>query len=424
MATKHRTLVVLAIVALVLVTGESASSRPQASTAMGALAASMAPGTWAELTTDNIVPTLRAGGASGAIFGYSEDGAWDPISRQWLYCGGDHGEAPRFVAYSADTNAWRIMPHPAWMSTTGTMHGYDHNAINPATGDFYHYPAGARVLQKYSVASGTWTTTPAMPFWDYIAGYMGVEYFPELGGIVVANGGGGSGFVYLFRESTQAWSTLAGGLPMGAYQNFAEYNPVHRVMILGGGNSSSDLYKVDATGTVTTQRPAPVMAGVKHHSIVTVDPVSGDYLIFTSDAKFYVYDVVTDTWTLQGGTVPIFTPTRDNAIWHVDASPVSTYGVTMFVKFFAADPSRAWVYLYKHAAGLPPATTTPPAPTPGPTTGGAAPAAPGDPEGENGDGALNDKLCGAFGVEALLLLGLACFRRRAPAGKAVARRCV
>jgi hypothetical protein len=59
-----------------------------------------------------------------------------------------------------------------------------------------------------------------------------------------------------------------------------EYNPVHRVMIWGGGN------------------------------IVTVDPVSGDYLVFGSDGSFYAYDVNADRWTLRPGPVPFASPTR------------------------------------------------------------------------------------------------------------------
>ena len=48
-----------------------------AGTAMGDLAASMKPGTWAELSTHNLDVVLSASGASGSILAYAEDGAWD-----------------------------------------------------------------------------------------------------------------------------------------------------------------------------------------------------------------------------------------------------------------------------------------------------------------------------------------------------------
>ena len=62
----------------------------KAQTALANLAATMRPGQWAELKTENLVETHRAKGNSGAIFGYNEGAAWDPRSRQWLYVGGDH----------------------------------------------------------------------------------------------------------------------------------------------------------------------------------------------------------------------------------------------------------------------------------------------------------------------------------------------
>ncbi len=141
---------------------------------------------------------------------------------------------------------------------------------------------------------------------------------------------------------------------MGPYHNFAEHSPVHKVVIFGGGNGSSDLYKLDAEGKVTTLKKAPIGIGTMQ-SIVTVDPVSGDFLVFGKNGSFHVYDVAKDAWKEQEGKVPIFEPSRvkDNKVWHVAATPVSTYGVTMFVKYYHADPAQAWVYLYKHSEAKP-----------------------------------------------------------------------
>src|SRR5438128_270863 len=79
-------------------------------TTLGNLAASMEPGTWAEITTTNITATLsNTGGASGTILPYSDDGVWDPASRQFFFVGGDHNPSsgcPRFVSYTESTDAW------------------------------------------------------------------------------------------------------------------------------------------------------------------------------------------------------------------------------------------------------------------------------------------------------------------------------
>src|SRR5262249_23634730 len=151
----------------------------------------------------------------------------------------------------------------------------------------------------------------------------------------IANGGGGKGSIYLFQEKTQQWTTLARDLPMGIYHNSAQYSAAHKIVLLGGGNGSRDLYKLDATGKVATLKKTPIGFGVMQ-SILTVDPARGDFLLFGKNGSFYVYDVPTDTWKQQDAHgVPIFSPTRvkDNKVWHVTATPVSTYGVTMFVKY-------------------------------------------------------------------------------------------
>jgi len=167
-----------------------------------------------------------------------------------------------------------------------------------------------------------WSALPKLDTQEYIACCVGLAYFPELDGLVFANGGGGKGHVFLYREKTGKWEMLARDLPMGVYHNFAEYSPVHKVVIFGGGNGSKDLYKLDAEGKVSTLKKAPLGIGTMQ-TIVTLDPVSGDFLVFGKDGSFYVYDVTRDTWKLQEGKVPIFEPSRvkGNKVWHVTATP-------------------------------------------------------------------------------------------------------
>ncbi|MGH7393910.1 MAG: hypothetical protein ACREM3_31295, partial [Candidatus Rokuibacteriota bacterium] len=103
----------------------SAQSSP-----LEALAKQMQPGTWAALTTSNINPVLVAKGASGNDIGYSEDIVWDPVSRRLFFAGGDHNDLAQFDSYMESTNTWQQLPRPSWMPS-GTMHGYDHSAIDP-----------------------------------------------------------------------------------------------------------------------------------------------------------------------------------------------------------------------------------------------------------------------------------------------------
>src|SRR5262249_50082232 len=170
-------------------------------TALAQLAATMKPGAWAELKTENLVETLRAKGASGAIFGYNEDAVWDPKTRQFYYVGGDHNDIVRFVTYVNDTNSWKIMPKPDWVGK-GTSHGYSHHGFGVEQGFLYYFPLGnkARTIHRYDIAKSVWSTVPKLDPPEYLACCVGVEYFPELDGLVIANGGGGTGSVYLFQE--------------------------------------------------------------------------------------------------------------------------------------------------------------------------------------------------------------------------------
>jgi hypothetical protein len=128
-------------------------------------------------------------------------------------------------------------------------------------------------------------------------------------------------------------------------------------MLFGGGSGNRNIYKLDASGTVTSLGLAPIPLGTQQ-SIVTVDPVSGNFLVFGTNGSFYVYNIITNTWQLRPQQ-NLFDPIHNgtSAIWQVVATPVSTYGVVMFVKW---NNSQSTVYLYKHTASETIAPSVPP----------------------------------------------------------------
>src|SRR2546422_2811883 len=331
------------------------------STPLGDLATSMAEGSWAELpNTSNITAVLaNTGGNSGMILGFSDDAVWDPVSQQLLFIGGDHyaSGCPRFVSYTESTNAWRILQEQnPWSSTwspcgTTPMHGYDHTAIDPVHRKLYHRPYGSLVVRKYDIPTQLWSDLPAIPsnVMSFSQCCVGVEWFPERNSLIYASiESSTTGAVVEYSETKGQWSPIAGNLAMGSYQNFAKYNPVYHVVLFGGGQGDTHMYKLDSAGLVTGPRAAPIPMGIQN-SIVTVDPVSGKYLIFGNSNNFYVYDVNADTWSLQSGTVPLYTTPANPALFGIVAAPVSTYGVTMFVRCLGAN---CHVYLYKHYADV------------------------------------------------------------------------
>jgi hypothetical protein len=172
-----------------VVPGATTVPEAQAQTprAIASLAASMAPGEWRSFSTSNINSTLGQNGASGYAIGYSDDMIWDPSSRKAFFIGGDHNDVPLFVHYTDSTNAWQRLSSPSWFGS-GTMHGDDHSAINPATGDVYHRPYNGSQVYKYRISTGIWSSLPNTPSLPACCGAL--EYYPELSGLVVVDGYG------------------------------------------------------------------------------------------------------------------------------------------------------------------------------------------------------------------------------------------
>jgi len=328
-----------------------------APTQLAQLAGSLTPGTWATLATMNINATLLdPGGASGYITGDAESIKWDPLTRQLFFLGMDHhpNTGQRFVSYSDSTNTWQILPQTSWMATGGVHHGYDHKALDVA--HRYLYVRGQymdRSVYRYQIDTKTWERVQDNNVLEYSQCCGGWDYFPELNGVVWFQGSdtqSGSTFyggLFLRDDLTGSWRRLGARATYvsGDYNNFAEYNPKHKVVIFGGG--SRDLYKLDSSGGVTTLNPAPVSIG-NRSGVVTMDPVSGNYLVLSNtNNSFHSYNVASDTWQLLPAS-PIFqfqANPPNGGIFGVVATPISTYGVSLFVQ---CATNNCVVRLYKH----------------------------------------------------------------------------
>jgi hypothetical protein len=330
--------------------------------ALATLAAQMPPGTWAELPTNGLTNQLLTDIADYSyITQYSEDLAWDPISRQLLFVGGPHTGQVKFITYNEATNTWRAEPRPSfWNCAANELwglcrgHAYDHLAINAAAGKLYFRHFNSAVISQYDIATTAWSRLPDMPANVFAPGTCcgALEYFQEMNGLVAVMGAFGE--VGLYTPANNQWRQLGSGVPMGGYTNFLEYNPVHKVMIFGGGwgsGSRKALHKLDATGAITRLNDHPFDQLGSSQSIVTVDPVSGRYLVFGKigdQPAFYEYEVTTDSWRLQPASrrPPFFDVGADGPLFGTVATPISTYGVTAFLNY---DRDNSKLYLYKHA---------------------------------------------------------------------------
>jgi hypothetical protein len=355
------------------------TSQAQSATVLEQTAAAMQPGTWADITSQvggsAAIGSLLQTAPGAHINEYADKGVWNPNTKEGLYVGISHtGGYEKFIKYSDASNTFSVVTS----QTNGDpQHSYQHNALNIANNDFYLRPYNSKTIRRYR--NGSWGTIASIPMPTYqVAGAL--EAFPERNGMVFVDGDWG---VWWYNYATAAWTLLKetnggqgtslGKFPMGPYHNVAVYNPVHKIILFGGGNGSSTLYKMDQNGNLSQETSAPTSVAI-NSTIFTVDPASGDYLLFSNSRGFWKYNPTTKAWAAMPSSQhpPFFSAAADGPALGTVAFPITTYGVTMYTTWNHANSK---VYLYKHVAGsgtpaptpAPPPTPTPtPAPTPAP----------------------------------------------------------
>jgi len=329
------------------------------------IAARLAPGRWATLNNSSdasgfkpalLCAELKQGEhlCGDNILNYAGEGQWDPSRHELHFIGAGHLRETKHIAYDEAANRWKLEPNPPWnckgqpgcTQYASLGHNFDAVTMNPATGDIdVRLPgyAGAP-LYRWRRDSGEWQPLLPAPATAYT---MALEYFPEMGGLVLVGGG----HVYLLRDGATEWSTLAEGLPMGSYSSVASYNPAKHAIVFGGGDSdqgytSRDFYRLDAEGKVTRLASAPEPFGIQLSQLV-YDPGSQRELLMTRSGKVYDYDLADDAWRPVATSLPT-NPKRPVQWTAVVAVP--TYGVVLLLAQHDFDDYR--VHIYRHQASI------------------------------------------------------------------------
>lgn len=330
--------------------------------ALGDVAASMTPGSFAQVTGMTnwnngaiLVPSDISGcTSSDYITEYAEKAPWDPVNKRMLFVGQVHGMCygGRFVIYTDSNSSWSTGPWPSGVCQSGTAnspcfsHAYGHNTVDPATGTLYFRQAFTTKFFKYS--NGAWTSIPTPPAQSsQCCGAL--EYFPDMRKLLFLDGDWG---LWAYDPSANSWTPLANAsvanavaglpnFPMASTAVFAVYNPVQKVVLFGGGDN---LYKVDATGKFTTMRTPPVQLGATN-AVTSVDPVGGKNIVLAR-SSMYQYDSSSDTWTTLAIALPSVLTSLGGVGDGLVETPVTTYGVIMYTKF---SNNNSAVYLYKHS---------------------------------------------------------------------------
>ncbi len=297
--------------------------------------------------------------APNSMLDYSDSGAWDPVRHKFSFIGKEAGcgSPLRNIVYDEASNSWSYGSLPPF---NGCGHGYDQNASDPVTGTHYFRPYDSQV---YKETGSGWTQLASLPQPNSIVGGLAKSPY----GLLYSD------FVWdayyddaTGQQSTVDFDNTYPGWPnLGGYHSIAEYDPVHNVFLIGGGNDSQIMYKV----TIVSGRPvrtrlndAPFTIGVgegDQHTNVTADPVTGEFIIYRrSTGTFYGYNIMTDTWRTLGtsgdGRMPPIPSTSGGT--SAVAAPINSYGVIMYI---GQNGSQASVYLYKHATAGPPDLTPP-----------------------------------------------------------------
>lgn len=245
-------------------------------------------------------------GVSGAkcnepIFAFSQNAHWDPTSEEMLYMGSPHRGAWKFPIYSAKTNSWRLNPLPPAVAPLDfcTHHSYDKMALDTDRRQYYGEWGcwdgdTGTWLYRYDLDSAKWSkVNDKNRGVTGMGGHPAMEYFPEMGGIVMVGEAGG--IISLLDPATDTWRVLP-GRGAGDMHHILEYNPVHKIMLLGGGNGNQRLFILDTTGNVHALKTPPVHVGVADNGgVMTCDPVSGMFLYFM-DKALWEFDPINDVW--------------------------------------------------------------------------------------------------------------------------------
>jgi hypothetical protein len=320
---------------------------------LGELANQMQPGQWRQLNAAGDASGLTSAlfeANPGTIMGYLDKGKWDAVTRRVHFIGQGHNGNQKFIQYDDATNRWSELARPSWDTSPGTIgHGYQHNSIDPATGDLFYRKYNSTDFYRLNRATGQWVKLPS-PSISAVGIAGGVEYFPEIAGLVYV----GRSTVSVFTGGS--WKNLYdANLSMGEYHNIAMYSPQHKVVYLGGGDGSRVLYRMTSTQSVVRIADAPINVAVAS-SVTTVDPVSGNLLVFSDSSTAYQYTPTSNSWSRlsMSGATPLGGGVADTV-----AIPISTYGVIMFVQGGRGSAS-AWLYKHSPSAAVP-IDNTPPA---------------------------------------------------------------
>src|SRR5262245_22134217 len=314
-----------AVLALMLVGSLAQAVEPKASekSPLARLADSLKPGTWAMLNKDGDASGYGlkfTESGIGTMFGYASKATYDPVRRRvFFFAYGHHNqnseavyaEMMKFIVYEVDKNRWTRLRTPQWYLDTGTKggnsHGYQYQTV--AKGEFFRAslgpPARKSTVQVCNIdrdrveaidPKNDWKESIDVPF-TFSVGPL--EYFPDRNSLVTINTRASE--VHERELGSTKWVKLSQSPGLTYFGIAASYNPVCKVVVMGGGSqaappwtNSRKWYVLDARGKVAPLDDSPVDSYAATSTLFTVDPVSGKHLLIRPN--YFEYKKTTGYW--------------------------------------------------------------------------------------------------------------------------------
>lgn len=277
---------------------------------------------------------------------YGSSAVYDPIRKQIKYLGKRDSVCCqyRLMVYDEADDSWALDSNlPPGASANQNGHGYDHNALDPATGDHYWKPFNSTDVYKWS--AGTWSSLPQMAT-EFDAAAL--SWFPGLG-LIYAD----CTLIRVYESGPNAWRNIATGLAASQNHTVAEYNPTANVLIFGGGNCDDTAFrKMTSAEVITSIATAPFELGSsENHGVLVSVPNEDTYLGWKKDsANWSLYDISANNWTTVtqstgSGASPQTGPPNISDFFHCVGTPIYEYDVIAYV---CSDSGAGEFWIYKH----------------------------------------------------------------------------